>query len=42
MAPKPVLQKTAQGAQLVRNNRTVMLSAVGAAVVVWLACRRKG
>jgi hypothetical protein len=40
-APEPVRQRTAQGAQLARDNRKVLLAAAGVAVVVWLACRRR-
>ncbi|MEU6093080.1 DUF3618 domain-containing protein [Streptomyces sp. NPDC047085] len=39
--PDPVRQKTAQGAQLARHNRKVLLAAAGVAAVVWLACRRR-
>ncbi|MFK8907542.1 DUF3618 domain-containing protein [Streptomyces sp. YS-3] len=41
-APEPVQHKTAQGARMARDNRTLLLAAAGAAVLVWLACRRKG
>ncbi len=40
-APEPVREKTARGAQLARDNRTVLVAAAGVAVLVWLACRRR-
>ncbi|MFJ4366692.1 DUF3618 domain-containing protein [Streptomyces chartreusis] len=40
-APEPVRQKTAQGARVARDNRTLLLAATGAATLVWLACRRR-
>ncbi|MET9915439.1 hypothetical protein ABZZ74_54240, partial [Streptomyces sp. NPDC006476] len=40
-APVPVQHTTAQGARLARDNRNLLLAAAGAAVLVWLACRRK-
>ncbi|MDT0469147.1 hypothetical protein [Streptomyces gibsoniae] len=40
-APEPVRQKAAQGAQLARGNRELLLAAAGATVVVCLAWRRR-
>ncbi|MFK4121700.1 DUF3618 domain-containing protein [Streptomyces longwoodensis] len=39
--PGPVRQRTAQGAQLARDNRTVVLVAAGVVLVAWLVLRRK-
>ncbi|MFG2359979.1 hypothetical protein [Streptomyces sp. NPDC048521] len=40
-APEPVQQKTAQGARMVRDNRNLLLTVAGVAVVAWMACRRR-
>ncbi|MFB7509196.1 hypothetical protein ACFC0P_38315, partial [Streptomyces broussonetiae] len=39
-APEPVRAKTSQAAQAARGNR-LLLAAAGAAVAVWLVCRRR-
>ncbi|MEU5315052.1 DUF3618 domain-containing protein [Streptomyces sp. NPDC021562] len=38
--PEPVRDRTVQGARLAQDNRKVLLTVAGAAVVVWMACRR--
>ncbi|MFE4583639.1 hypothetical protein [Streptomyces chartreusis] len=40
-APEPVRQKTAQGARMARENRTLLLATTGAAALMWLAARRR-
>lgn len=42
-APEPLRQHAAQGARLARENRALIVAAVGAVAVVWLVSRhRKG
>ncbi|WP_406445306.1 DUF3618 domain-containing protein [Streptomyces sp. NBC_00631] len=40
LLPEPVRDRTAQGARLAQDNHKVLLAVAGAAVVVWVACRR--
>ncbi len=40
-APEPVRHTTSEGVRLARDNRSVLLAAARAVVVVWLACRRR-
>ncbi|PRH77865.1 hypothetical protein C6N75_17725 [Streptomyces solincola] len=39
-APEPVRQKAAEGVRMARENRTLLLTAAGVVVLVWLAARR--
>ncbi|MFD7461219.1 MULTISPECIES: DUF3618 domain-containing protein [unclassified Streptomyces] len=41
-APEQVRHTTAEGTRLARDHRTLLLAVAGAAMAVWLVCRRSG